>query len=503
MVPVIASDNRHRIMFDACPQPMWAFDEQTLRFVDVNASAIATYGYSRDEFLAMDITQIRPPEEIPRVLDLIRGESQTVGLPHASRHRTKSGEIIEVEVVASRIELDGRRARLVVARDVSERRALEDQLRQAQKIETVGRLAGGVAHDFNNLLTAIIGHAELLSDYFAPADPRAVEIAGIRHAADLAAGLTRQLLAFSRKQVLQPAVLDVNDVVDKARLILRRLIGEHIDLVTEPGADLWRVKADPGQLEQILLNLAVNARDAMPEGGRITIATRNVHLTVPAARRRNVEPGDYVKLTVSDTGAGMDAHTRDHLFEPFFTTKDRGRGTGLGLATVYGIVKQSGGHTLVASEPGEGAEFSIFLPATTEPAADVRAERPGALRGSETVLVVEDDATVRSLVASVLERRGYRLLVAGSGQDALRLAENHASPIDLLITDVVMARMNGIAVAEAIRARRPETKVLFVSGYADDAVVRLGFTPSPETFLNKPFTPDALARKVRTVLDVQ
>lgn len=233
-------------MFDECPQAMWALDEQTLRFVDVNSAAVATYGYSRDEFLQMDITQIRPPDEVPRLLDLIRGESHTVGLPRTWRHRTKTGQTIEVEVVSNRVVLDGRQALLVVARDVSERRTLEDQLRQAQKIETIGQLAGGVAQDFNNLLSAIIGHAELLSEYFAPADPRAVEIAGIRHAADLAASLTRQLLAFSRKQILQPAVLDVNDVVDTARRILRRLIGEHIELVSEPGADLWRVKADPG-----------------------------------------------------------------------------------------------------------------------------------------------------------------------------------------------------------------------------------------------------------------
>jgi len=377
----------------------------------------------------------------------------------------------------------------------------EEQLRQTQKMEMLGQLAGGIAHDFNNLLTAILGHVELLADDLAAGDPRGTQVDGIRQAAETASALTQQLLAFSRKQMLQPCVLDVNAVVDRTRRVLARIIGEQIELVTWMPRDLWRVKADSSQLEQILLNLAVNARDAMPDGGRLTIETRNVVLEGDAARMRAVEPGRYVELAVADTGVGMDDEVQQHLFEPFFTTKARGRGTGLGLATVYGIVKQSGGHIFVDSDGTRGSRFTIYLPTTSE-SADDRAERASQMRGdggSETVLVVEDDSAVRSLMATVLRRRGYRVLVAHDGAHALRICDEYLAPIHLLITDVVMPRMNGVAVADAVRERRPETRVLFVSGYTADAPIDLSGRGA-EGFLPKPFTPDALARKVRAVL---
>jgi len=376
----------------------------------------------------------------------------------------------------------------------------EEQLRQTQKMEMLGQLAGGIAHDFNNLLTAILGHVELLADDLAAGDPRGTQVDGIRQAAETASALTQQLLAFSRKQMLQPCVLDVNAVVDRTRRVLARIIGEQIELVTCMPRDLWRVNADSSQLEQILLNLAVNARDAMPDGGRLTVETRNVALEGDAARMRAVEPGRYVELSVADTGVGMDDEVQQHLFEPFFTTKARGRGTGLGLATVYGIVKQSGGHIFVDSDT-RGSRFTIYLPATSESADDrnEHASQPRGDGGSETVLVVEDDSAVRSLMATVLRRRGYRVLVAHDGAHALRICDEYLAPIQLLITDVVMPRMNGVAVADAVRERRPETRVLFVSGYTAGAPIDLSGRGA-EGFLPKPFTPAALARKVRTVL---
>jgi hypothetical protein len=490
----------YRLVFEHSPQPMWVFDEKTLAFIDVNQAAVAAYGYSRDEFLRMDITQIRPPDDIAALLQRIRSGAEHT--PRVWTHVTKNGRAIDVEVASRRVSIGGRAVRMAIVRDVSAHRKLEEQLRQAQKIETVGQLAGGIAHDFNNLLTAILGHAEMLSEYCAADDPRAVEIAGIRDAAELAASLTRQLLAFSRKQVWQPIVLDLNDVLGKTRRILARLIGEHIELIVEPGPSLHRVKADPGQMEQILLNLAINSRDAMPDGGRLTLRTRNVRVSRAEARRLSMKEGDHVEVMVSDTGVGMDASAKAHLFEPFFTTKDRSRGTGLGLATVYGIVKQSEGFIDVETEPGCGTTFKIYLPTTREPLTHQGThERTASDGGAETVLLVEDDHAVRSLITDVLRRRGYRLLVAESGRQAIELVSAHDGPIDLLITDMVMSDTNGLAVADTMRASHPAIKVLYVSGYTDDGPMPSGFFEASGAFLQKPFTPVALARKVRGVLD--
>jgi PAS domain S-box-containing protein len=494
--PAPLDEATYRFIFECNPQAMWLFDEDTLAFLDVNQAAIDIYGYSREEFLAMKITQIRPPDETPRLIELLQHAAPRG--PRSWTHATKNGDRIDVEVTSTGVTIGGRAMRLASVRDLSDRKMLEEHLQQAQRIET---LAGGVAHDFSNLLAAIIGHADLLSEYFVPGDPRAVEIAGIRSAADVATSLTRQLLAFSRNQLLEATVLDLNEVLDWARSILVRLIGEHIELVTDLAPSLQCVKADPYQVEQILLNLVVNSREAMPQGGQLTLRTRNVSVGAEDARRSSVTEGDYVALSVADTGVGIDDSARMRLFEPFFTTKDRGRGTGMGLATVYGIVKQSGGHIAVESDLGAGTTFTIYLPATLEAAEplDHERERTRVERGSGTVLLVEEDATVRALIGEVLRRRGYRLLVADGAARALELVSTHGGPIDMLITDIIMPGMSGIALADRIREARADISVLFMSGYADDTAIPDGFMESA-AFLRKPFTPESLARKVRAVL---
>jgi PAS domain S-box-containing protein len=389
--------------------------------------------------------------------------------------------------------------------DITEKRNLEAQLLQSQKMESMGRLAGGVAHDFNNLLGIIIGYGDLLSHRVA-ADPRLTKyVDDIVKAADRAAGLTRQLLAFSRKQVLQPRILDLNAVVDETQKMLRRIIGEDIQLVTVLDEHLGLVRADPGQMDQILMNLAVNARDAMPRGGRLTIETGNVALDESYARQHaGVEPGPYVMLAVSDTGHGMTPDVQNRIFEPFFTTKAPGKGTGLGLATVHGIVNQSGGHIFVYSEPGHGTSFKVYLARTD--AAEVAAPLPKSTaaqlpRGSETIVLVEDEASLRELVRECLEATGYTVLEARHGADALEICEHHEGPIHLLVTDVVMPEMSGRELGERVRAVRPGTHVLYMSGYTDDAVVLHGVLAEDMAFLQKPFTAEALARKVRELLD--
>jgi len=389
-------------------------------------------------------------------------------------------------------------------RDVTELKRLEEQLRQAQKMEAVGRLAGGVAHDFNNLLTAILGSTELLLGGLPGANPLREDAEEIRRAAERAAALTRQLLAYSRRQVLKPEPLNLNTVVAEMDRLLRRLIGEDVVLVTALAPDLGTVRADPGQIEQVIVNLALNARDAMPQGGRLSVATTNIELD-PAyvGDHAGAKAGPFVLLTVTDTGTGMDPETTAHLFEPFFTTKEVGKGTGLGLATVYGIVKQSGGYITVYSEPGQGTSFKIYLPRVPEasPVPKGPTAPRESTRGTETILVVEDEPAVRSLSRRALEGSGYTVLAAATGADALELAERHDGPIDLLVTDVVMPGMSGRELAEQLAPRRPGLRVLYMSGYPGDAVVQRGGLAAGVAFLQKPFTPDGLARQVRAVLD--
>jgi two-component system cell cycle sensor histidine kinase/response regulator CckA len=384
--------------------------------------------------------------------------------------------------------------------DASERKSLEDQLRQAQKMEAVGRLAGGVAHDFNNLLTVILGYSHTVKDELPADHPIQREVEEIRKAGEQAAGLTRQLLAFSRKQVLLPQVLDVIAVVANMEMMLRRVIGEDIDLRTFSDPATGRIRADRGQLEQVIMNLAVNARDAMAKGGKITIETLNVEFDDASARGEVAShPGSYVMVAVSDTGAGMDADTKSHIFEPFFTTKEKGTGTGLGLATVYGIVKQSGGFVYVYSEPGHGTTFKIYLPRVEEePDAPGRvAPITKSTRGSETLLLVEDEEAVRRLAREVLLRQGYRVLEADGWPSGLEIAATHPDPIHLVVTDVVMPGMTGPEGVSRVSVLRPGIKVLYMSGYTDDALIHRGVLGTEVALLQKPFTPGDLARRVR------
>jgi nitrogen-specific signal transduction histidine kinase/ActR/RegA family two-component response regulator len=392
-----------------------------------------------------------------------------------------------------------------IARDITEQKSLEAQLRHSQKMEGVGQLAGGIAHDFNNLLTVINSYSAMVLDELDFSNPFARKgLEQIKEAGYRAASLTRQLLMFSRQQVLEPKVLDLNEVVSNTAKLLRRLIGEDITQVLCLHPALGRVKIDPGQLEQVIMNLAVNARDAMSGGGQLTIETNNVELDQAYARTHAlVEPGPYVMLAVSDTGCGMDAVTQARIFEPFFTTKGVGKGTGLGLATVDGIVRQSGGNLWVSSEVGTGTTFRIYLPRVeqTSELPESGAAQAELLRGSETVLLVEDEDMVRALAQAILERCGYHVLTAGNGQAALRFAQESQGPIHLLLTDTIMPVMNGPELAKQLRSIRPETKVLFMSGYTDKVIAYTAALEPGTAFLQKPFTPQTLTQKVHEVLN--
>ena len=387
---------------------------------------------------------------------------------------------------------------------IEREQAQEEQLRQSQKMESIGTLAGGIAHDFNNLMTAVTGYSELALRSLSKDDALRPKLEVIKSAGERAAALTRQLLAFSRKQMLQPKVLDLNGVVTGMAQMMPRVIGEHIDLRFRLGESLGQIKADPGQIEQVLLNLAVNARDAMPNGGCLTIKTENVHLSGKFGRPGlAVEPGHYVMMSVSDTGLGMDVETQSHIFEPFYTTKGVGKGTGLGLSTVYGIVKQSGGSLWVYSEVGKGTIFKIYLPRVNEiiESDEIECESAAVARGQETVLLVEDEDVVRNLSREILETYGYSVLVAANGREGLSVGKEFQGQIDLVITDVIMPQMSGREMAEALRTIRPATRVLFMSGFTDDVIVHHGVLEEKVFFIQKPFSPEALATKAREVLD--
>ena len=487
-------------VFENHPQPLWIYDVETLRFCAVNEAAIRRYGYSRAEFLAMRIADIRPRAGVEALTANLQPGREKAGV---RRHVGKDGSLIDVEISSHTMEFLGRPAELVLAHDVTERLRLEQQVRQSQKMESLGRLAAGVAHDFNNLLTVIGGHGILLREKLAEGSEFAADLDEIVKAADRAAQLTRQLLAFSRQEVLDAQVIDLNAIVRDVSRMLRRLVGEHIAFILTLGEPIGRVRADPGQIEQVIFNLAVNARDAMPRGGTLTLETSNVILGEPYVDGHfGVQPGPYVVLTVSDTGTGMDPETQENIFEPFFTTKPAGEGTGLGLAMVYGIVKQSGGKVWVYSEPGRGTTFKIYLPAVhaslESPAASAGM---AASRGSETIVLVEDEDSLRRIARTVLETRGYNVLVASSGTEALQVLASHAGPIDLLVTDTVMPGMSGRTLAHRVREAYPGTRVLLMSGHSQDAVVLQGQLEPGTAFLQKPFVPNMLARKVREALD--
>jgi len=502
------SQQKLRIHFEHTPLAVVEWDTR-LRITEWSSSAERVFGYAREEALGRDSSFLVPPalrEHVDRMGQELL--AQKGGTRSTNDNITKDGRTISCEWYNTPLVDESGNVLGVASlvQDVTERVALEERLRQSQKMEAVGRLAGGVAHDFNNLLTVIMGYSQILTDGLPAASRLKDATTQIRSAADRAAGIIRQLLAFSRKQVLSPRVIDLNDVMLNLDTMLRRLIGEHVEVFTVAGRDLGSVKADPGQIEQVIMNLALNARDAMPNGGKLTLETENIELDASHAREHEpLQPGRYVMLAVSDTGTGMSPETQAHIFEPFFTTKEVGKGTGLGLSMVYGIVKQSGAYIRVYSEPGRGTTFKIYLPRVDQPAEAVGVERrpAGMQRGTETILLVEDDAQLRQLTSSVLAHCGYKVLTAAGTEEGLALCRENHRDIRLLVTDVIMPRMNGRQLAEQVKLISPSTRVLYVSGYTSDAIVHYGVLDPGLWFLPKPFSLSALIAKVREVLDAQ
>jgi PAS domain S-box-containing protein len=501
-----ASQRRLQTHLENTPLAAIEWDTE-FRVASWNPAAEHIFGYSRAEAMGRHGSFMVPAqfrEHVDRVWrDLIALKG---GARSTNDNITSDGRTISCEWYNTPLVDDSGRVLGVASlvQDVTERVALEERLRQSQKMEAVGRLAGGIAHDFNNLLTVILGYSQLLTDGLPAGSRLADSTAQIKSAADRAAGITRQLLAFSRKTILSPRLIDLNNVMLNLDSMLRRLIGEDIEVLAVPARDLGTVKADPGQIEQVLMNLALNARDAMPNGGKLTLETSNVELDEDYAQEhRSVVPGQYVMLAVSDTGIGMSPETKAHIFEPFYTTKELGKGTGLGLSTVYGIVKQSGGYVWVYSEPEQGTTFKIYFPRVDQPAQPASMEKriSGIQRGTETILLVEDDPQLNQLASSVLTHCGYRVLVAANPDEGLALCRNHPQEIHLLVTDVVMPKMNGRQLAEEVTRIRPSVKLLYVSGYTSNAIVHYGVLDDGLWFLPKPFSLAALVSKVREVLD--
>jgi two-component system, cell cycle sensor histidine kinase and response regulator CckA len=504
------SEERYRGLFDINPLPMWVLDPESLEFLAVNGAAVETYGYSEKEFLAMRSSDIRPADDVPNLIAHL-AEAGERSRRYVTRQKRKDGTLFPVEIDSGAIVFAGRPARLVVAHDVTDRlhaesalRDAESQLRQSQRLEAIGQLTGGIAHDFNNVLTAIGSYSDFLYDSLEPGDARRLDIQEIRKAAERAAGLTKQLLAFSRSQILQPRVLNINTALSELELLLARLLTADVKLIFSLDPEAGNVRADPGQLAQVVMNLAVNARDAMPDGGQLTISSRNEHVPEPADDAVDaiaVKPGEYVVIEVADTGIGMDSDTQQRIFEPFFTTKGPGKGTGLGLSTVYGIVQQSGGYVFCDSEPGRGTTFTIRLPRVHQPVDPdtVKPERAVAGRRSEVVLIVEDEESVRRAARRILVKKGYTVLEASDGNDAVELL-NAQSKVDLLLTDLVMPGMGGRELVRVLRDQGRSIPTLYMSGYTKDAIMREELDPDIMV-LEKPFSHDELAAKVREVLD--
>jgi hypothetical protein len=502
-----AGERRYRDLFEANPQPMWVYDRETLRFLAVNDAAVHHYGYSRAEFLSMTLLDVQPLDDVPGLLERVAADIPIPLMDQGpSRHRKKDGTVIEVERTSHALTFEGRRARLVMVTDLTERKKLEVQLRQAQRMEAVGRLAGGIAHDFNNLLTVITGHAELMLRRLQADHPAQRNLEETRKAIARATALTRQLLAFSRHQLLVVEDVDLNARVTDVGRMLVPLLGEDIEVVTVLEPDLWRIQADRGQIDQVLMNLAINSRDAMPDGGTLTIETANVELDAAyQLRHLDARTGPHVRLTISDTGRVIEDATLPHIFEPFYTTKEEGRGMGLGLSTVYGIVKQSGGHITVYSEPDRGSAFQIYMP-RAESTMDARPQPtdvPPLRRGDETILLVEDEQAVRQVAREVLEESGYHILEARTGDEALRICRTRAGAIDLVVSDLVMPGLSGYDVVEGIGALRPATRFLVMSGYSERTMASKTPLKPGVRFIGKPFTTEALQRKVREVLDAK
>jgi two-component system, cell cycle sensor histidine kinase and response regulator CckA len=507
------SEERFRELYHNAPVGYHELDIEG-RITNVNHTELEMMGYTHDEMLGQTLWTFDVEEETARqqVLALLAGKSPSA----QDRERTfrrKDGTIFPV-LIEDRL-LRNEEGKIVGIRstiqDITERKqadekmlSLQEQLRQSQKMEAVGRLAGGIAHDFNNLLTVIHGHCEISLLQLQGNNPLREDIVEIKKAGDRAANLTRQLLAFSRRQIMEMKVIDVNFLLRELEKMLRRVMGEDIELVTVLDDHLGKIKMDPGQMEQVVLNLAINARDAMPSGGTFVLETTNVHLDDAYARAHiSVEPGHYVMLSVTDTGSGMSPQVKERLFEPFFTTKEKGKGTGLGLSTVYGIMKQSGGNIWVYSEPGHGTTFRIYMPRVDQEADSFprRDDTVSMLYGNETILLAEDEPSVRGLAARVLRNQGYSVLEAVDGGEALQIASRHKERIDLLLTDVVMPQMGGKELYDQLKPLRPHLKVLFTSGYTENAIVHQGELTPGIAFLQKPFSPIFLTHKVREILD--
>jgi two-component system cell cycle sensor histidine kinase/response regulator CckA len=487
-------------LFSNHPMPMWVFDPQTLQFLEVNQAAVEKYGYSREEFLAMSSADLRPPGEARRLREFL-GELPPGGHGDAGhwQHLAKNGRIIEAKVFWRAVNFAGRDAVLSVVEDITDRKLLEEQLRQSQKLEAVGRLAGGVAHEFNNLLTVILGYSQLLLNRIDREHPMHSGLDQIRESAGKAGILTRQLMAFSRRQSRQPGILDLNKVVAGMEKMLRRIIGDGIELVTKLSPELGLVHADPSQIDQVMMNLVLNARDAMPRGGTVTLETANVEVSEPegAAGHR---AGPYAMVAVTDTGEGIDDENRRHLFEPFFSTRGQGEGAGMGLSVVYGTIQQHGGFIRVTSEPGQGARFEVYLPHLRD-LAGASVYEGTEMGGFETILVVDDEADVLRLIAETLRGSGYTVLETADSAEALEIAKRERLHVDLLLTDVMMPKVNGCELADAWRILHPDLKVLFMSGYQEAPMADRRVFGLEERLLLKPFSGVTLMQMVREALD--
>ncbi len=503
------SERRYRFLFDSNPLPMWAWDADTMLVLAVNEAAIEMYGYERDTFLSLRILDLLDPVEHARFRSARLPFSESKQSAGTWLHRTARGRQLEMEVITTSSRRLGRASWLSVGIDVTARREAEralsrseEQLRQSQKMDAIGTFAGGISHDFSNLLTGMLGYCDLALGMMSADDPVRNDVNEIRALAVRGTDLSKQILAVSRRQLVQPTVLDPNTVIQGLDRLLSRLMGEHIDVITTLGPDLGTIRVDPAQLEQVMLSLASNARDAMPAGGTLRVTTarvndQDVHTFGLDAQH------EWIVIRVTDTGVGMTDAVRERIFEPFFTTKERGKGTGLGLPLAYDIIDQSGGEIRVDSAPGNGTTFYLLLPHLGEFPDDlaVEEEAPEMLTGQETVLLTEDEDSVRVVATAALERRGYRVLAAADGESAIAISRAFPGHIDLLVTDVVMPGMNGRELAEQLEMMRPGMRVLFVSGYTDDAVLWKGVSLDGRALLQKPFTSLELARRVRVMLD--
>ena len=497
------SEERYRLLFDGSPISILLFDPRTLRILDANGAAVSLYGYTRDELQGMQLTELKTHDDEGlrrRMAEINAGGARL--WRGIRKHRRKDGTVIDVEVVSHTVIVDGSPAVMAMGSDVTERRQLEQQLRQAQKMEAIGSLAGGVAHDFNNILAVIVANADLLRTELGEGHPQSSDVDEIESAAQRGAALTRQMLTFSRQQPVAPRALSLNAHVSDLGKMLARILGEDVRIRTNLDPRLGAIEADPGQVDQVLLNLVINSRDAMPRGGNLVVETANIDLGQGEATVLGLQPGAYVRLTVQDNGVGMAPAVRERIFEPFFTTKEIGKGTGLGLATVFGIVARSGGAIAVDSEPGRGTTFRIHFPRVEADRATAASDPPSSVhsRGAETILLVEDEEPVRRAVGRLLRSRGYAVLEVDGAADALRVLERHGDAVHLVLTDLVMPDMDGRTLAERMRVSRPDIRIVFMSGYTDHPALKGAALAPTEALLQKPFTPDEMVAAVRRAL---